>query len=143
MPGVRCRVTTQDCTLRDTQVTVMAQKGDTLILRDQRHTYFRLPAAQIVNLDVSARANRNPAYMLYGCVIGGTTGYLVSRLAIDNEGSNEFAPLALLLGLPLGTATGGLLGYYIGKERWESLHLQDAPLSFFIAPCQIFAHFEF
>lgn len=124
--------------------TVSEVRGDTLLVQSRKGMHA-VPVSSIRDLQVSRGRPPRVASALEGGAIGLLTGAvggaamlalpaLVVPDACDREGdgvlcfsAGEWALVGVVLGAPLGAASGAVVGFAFPRERWRSVAAKSAP----------------
>jgi hypothetical protein len=145
-PGARVRIATRDDT-KPRVTTVVAQKGDTLLVRSPEFNILTLPLDEISQLEVSTGRHRNVVKgMVLGTGIGGTVGGLLGAVTYQPCESTEFmgcflAPKDRQESAVVGGVVGGVLGFVIGSlaglarhDDWKQVPLDARRVTVNVAP---------
>jgi len=145
-PGTRVRIVTRDDS-KPRVTTVVAQFGDTLLVRWPGLNTLRLPADEIRQLEVSTGRHRNVLKgMLLGTGIGGTVGGVLGAASYQPCESTEFmgcfmAPTSQGESAVIGGAVFGVLGFVVGSlvglashDTWQQVPLDARRVTVNVAP---------
>ena len=151
--GTRARVTAPALGPTRRVVTVLAQRGDTLVLRAEgARDSLLLPAAGVTRLEVShGRKTRVQRGLVVGLLGGAAVGAALAYAAYDPDpcaGSESFACVAVFsgtsrgqdagLGAALGAVAGAAAGSVVGllwrTERWQRVPLPPRVARVRLAP---------
>jgi hypothetical protein len=132
-PGVRVRVTSQDCGLRRAKGTLLFLEGDLLGLR-VGDTDVECPVRAVRRLEVPVGEKPVWTASLAGLGIGAGAG-LVFTLALKSQAGpyDDMWPILATIGA-MGLTTLGLIGGTVhgvtrDRERWEPVRLERHPHS--------------
>lgn len=130
MAGQRVRVSAPEHELRLAEAELLGLSGDTLRLL-QRGITLRVPLSDLSRLDVQVRSGRRGVNALGGAALGTLLGAAAAyALLAAQYARNDYIIFgAVLHGVPLGAAFGGLLGFGAGEPRWRSVPLPVKPLA--------------
>lgn len=105
--------------------TVVALRGDTLVLDRRNSEPIALPLVSVARVERSlgrgrcggagARAACMLGAALAGMAVGGAIGYFATQ-----DGS-DIAGMGALLGAPVGFIVGLVVGGLVGGERWQRI----------------------
>ena len=130
-PGARVRIATRDDS-KPRVTTVVARKGDTLLVRSREYNTIPLPFDDISRLEVSTGRHRNVVKgMAFGTLIGGTAGAILGAAAYEPcTGVCIMAPGSRGESAAFGGAVFGVLGFVVGTLTGLSSHdtWQHVPL---------------
>ncbi|MDQ3996760.1 MAG: hypothetical protein M3303_07045 [Gemmatimonadota bacterium] len=103
--------------------TVLAVRGDTLVLDRRGSGPIALSLASVARLERSLGAGRCSGFGgrgrcllaggLAGVVVGGAIGFF------GTQDGGDMAGIGVILGAPVGLIVGLLVGSIVGGERWE------------------------
>lgn len=151
-PGTRVRVV--DAGTGRVVGTVSAVRGDTLVVVSGKGESARevaLSVSSIRRLQVSRGRPSRPLSALQGAGIGAVSGSVGGLLGITAANlryggpcdgtaddllcfsTGEWALIAVMIGAPMGAASGAVLGFVFPQERWRSISTRHAP-AFTVAP---------
>lgn len=124
-PGTRVRVKAPDCGVRGWTTTVVALRGDTLLLG-----WTDCPLASVTRFEVSQGQRSNTGKgALYGGVIGAIGGGIFGGTKQGNvKRENEILKGAAIFG-GAGFAAGMILGTITSGERWDEASLDRLRVS--------------
>ena len=129
--GTRVRVLAPTSRVSPVRGMVMELDNESLLLRTEDATHLRLPRGAITQLEVSVGERRQTAKgLLLGAVIGGASfgvGACCTRI-----GSSSMSDQAKVvsLGLVVGATCGAAIGYFIKKDRWTLLPLEQVRIAY-------------
>jgi hypothetical protein len=118
--------------LRGERLTVVGQRGDTLLVQGRRPPGGRLPLSRVDALDVRTGRSR-PAGARRGAVIGLAAGaaptlaLLALAVREDSRCDGCYVPATLVVGVlgagftAITTGVGAVVGYQRPRDRWAAV----------------------
>jgi hypothetical protein len=126
-PGVRVRIRAPGIVGGEYTGTVLARRGDTLVLGSPTSTPVTVPMARMTSLEVSRGTSRSLgaiAGLKWGTPIGLGLGLaLVPSINSCQRCNRGEAPAVVALYGISGAIDGAIIGALIGRERWERFAL--------------------